>query len=149
MYWGCCGQDATGISVNSGTGFFNPLAFVLPAGGQFGNAGRDTIPGPGLVSLNASFGRPFTFGERKSLEFRFDATNVLNQVNITGIGTTVNAANYGLPLTASAMRSMSVTFEVQVLMAFRTQKRDRRGMLLGLPAAGLDQAGSPERDLLN
>lgn len=101
--------DATGLPIDSGSGYFNPLAFVLPPGGQFGNAGRNTIPGPGMVSVNASFGRPFSFGERRVLEFRFDATNALNQVNISGVGTTLNAATYGLPLAVGAMRSMSVT----------------------------------------
>jgi hypothetical protein len=105
--------DATGLPVESGSGYFNPLAFTLPPAGQFGNAGRNTIPGPGLVSVNASFGRPFTFGERRSVEFRFDATNVLNQVNITSVGTTVNASNYGLPLAAGAMRSISVTLRLR------------------------------------
>lgn len=101
--------NATGIPANSGSGYFNPLAFALPTPGTFGTAGRNTIEGPGLFSLNASFGRPFTFGERKVLEFRFDGTNVLNTVNITGVGTTVNSTTFGLPLAASAMRSLSVT----------------------------------------
>ena len=89
--------------------YFNTAAFVLPPAGFFGNAGRNTITGPGPVSLNASFGRGFGLGERRNLEFRFDANNVLNQVNITGIGTTVNSSTYGLPLAAGAMRSVSIT----------------------------------------
>jgi hypothetical protein len=101
--------DATGLPVTAGSGFFNTAAFILPVPGYFGNAGRNTIPGPGMVSLNASFGRSFGLGERRALEFRFDGTNVLNQVNIAGIGTTLNSATYGLPLSAGAMRSMSVT----------------------------------------
>ena len=95
--------------IDAGTGYFNTLAFVLPLPGQFGNAGRNTIPGPGSVSLNASFGRGFGLGERRNLEFRFEANNVLNHVNIAGIGTTVNGATYGLALSAAAMRSASLT----------------------------------------
>jgi len=101
--------NATGLPIDAGSGYFNTLAFVLPAPGFFGNAGRNTIPGPGMVSLNGSFGRSFGLGERRNLEFRFDATNALNHVNIASYGTTINAATYGLPLSASAMRSMSVT----------------------------------------
>ena len=100
--------DATGIPVESGAGFFNTAAFILPVPGSFGDAGRNTIPGPGLVTASASFGRSFPFGDRRSFEFRLDASNVLNHVNITGVGTTVNANNYGLPLAAGAMRSVSV-----------------------------------------
>jgi len=101
--------DATGLPVEDGAGFFNTAAFVLPLPGQFGTAGRNTIPGPGSVGLNASFGRGFGLGERRNLEFRFDASNVLNQVNISSVGTTLNSATYGLPLSAASMRSVALT----------------------------------------
>ena len=101
--------DATGQPVTSGGGFFNLAAFAVPPSGQFGNAGRNTIPGPNLVSVNAAFGRSFQFGDtRRRLEFRAEANNVLNQVSYTNIGTVVNAVNYGLPTAASAMRSMDI-----------------------------------------
>ena len=100
--------DATGEPVSSGTGFFNTLAFTKPTG-EFGNAGRNTIPGPNLVSVNAAFGRSFQFGDtRRRLEFRAEANNVLNQVSYTNIGTVVGAVNYGLPTAASGMRTMDI-----------------------------------------
>ena len=100
--------DATGLDLASATGFFNLAAFTVPPVGEFGNAGRNTIPGPNLVSLNTAFGRSFQFGEsRRRLELRLEGTNVLNQVNITNINTVVNATNYGLPISASAMRSLT------------------------------------------
>lgn len=101
--------DATGLPVESGSGLFNPAAFTVPPVGQFGNAGRNTIPGPGLVSVNAAFGRSFQFGDtRRRLEFRAEANNVLNQVNFTNYGTVVNATNYGLPTSASGMRTLDM-----------------------------------------
>ena len=94
---------------SSGSGFFNLAAFTVPPPGQFGNAGRNTIPGPNLVSVNAAFGRSFQFGEtRRRLEFRAEANNVLNEVNYTNINTVVNAINYGLPMSASAMRTLVI-----------------------------------------
>ncbi|MGA3072506.1 MAG: TonB-dependent receptor [Bryobacteraceae bacterium] len=100
--------DATGEPVSSGSGFFNTLAFTKPTG-EFGNAGRNTIPGPNLVSVNAAFGRSFQFGDtRRRLEFRAEANNVLNQVSYTNFGTVVGAANYGLPISASGMRSLDI-----------------------------------------
>lgn len=99
--------DATGAPVSSGAGLFNLAAFAVPPPGQFGNAGRNTIPGPNLVSVNAAFGRSFQFGDtRRRLEFRAEANNVLNQVNYTNFGTVVNSVNYGLPAAASGMRTM-------------------------------------------
>jgi hypothetical protein len=101
--------DSTGLPVESGSGFFNLAAFTVPPSEQFGNAGRNTIPGPNLVSVNMTFGRSFQFGDtRRRLEFRAEANNVLNQVSYTNIGTVVNASNYGLPIAASAMRTLDI-----------------------------------------
>jgi hypothetical protein len=101
--------EATGASLASDTGFFNLAAFSIPPVGEFGDAGRNTIPGPNLLSVNAAFGRSFQFGEtRRRLELRLEANNVLNQVNYTNINTVVNAINYGLPSSATGMRTLSV-----------------------------------------
>lgn len=98
--------DATGEPIDSGSGFFNLDAFTVVPAGQYGNAGRNTIPGPGLFSLNAAFARSFTFAERKRLEFRVESNNVLNHVNYTNLYTVVNSVNYGLPSAAGAMRTL-------------------------------------------
>jgi hypothetical protein len=101
--------DATGLPIESGAGLFNLAAFTVPPSGQFGNAARNTIPGPDLVSVNAAFGRSFQFGDtRRRLEFRAEANNVLNQVSYTNYATVVNATNYGLPTAASAMRTLDI-----------------------------------------
>lgn len=100
--------EATGESLASSVGFFNLDAFTAPPPGEFGNAGRNTIPGPGLISLNAAFGRSFQFGEsRRRLELRLEANNVLNQVNYTNVNTVVGAINYGAPISASGTRTLS------------------------------------------
>ena len=46
-----------GLPVDSGSGFFNTAAFAIPASGTFGNAGRDTIPGPDTFTMNANMSR--------------------------------------------------------------------------------------------
>jgi trimeric autotransporter adhesin len=100
--------EATGESISTGSGFFNLGAFTTPMPGTFGDAGRNTITGPGLVSLNLGFGRSFQFGDsRRRLELRFEGSNVLNHVNYTSINTVVNATNYGLPVSASGMRTVT------------------------------------------
>jgi hypothetical protein len=107
--------DATGLPINAGSGPFNLLAFSVPPPGQYGNAGRGTIPGPGIISLNATFGRTVYFGEsaRRTLDFRLSANNVLNHVNITSWGTVVNSASYGLPVAAGAMRTLSLVIRMR------------------------------------
>jgi len=104
--------DATGLPIESGSGFFNLAAFTVPAAGEFGNAGRNTIPGPGLFSMNLSLQRTITLHERTRLQIRVDATNVTNHVNITGFGTVVNSINYGVPSSAGAMRTLSATLRL-------------------------------------
>jgi hypothetical protein len=77
--------------------------------GEFGDAGRDTIPGLFHLSVNASLNRAFRFGEsRRQLQLRISANNVMNHVTITSVGTTVNSATYGLPIAASGTRTVSV-----------------------------------------
>jgi hypothetical protein len=97
--------DATTLSINGGE-FFNLAAFTSPPAGRFGDAGRNTIPGPSQFSLNAAVGRYFSLGERRRIEFRVEANNLLNQVNYTNLNTVVNASNYGLPSAAAAMRTI-------------------------------------------
>ena len=96
--------DATGSPIGAGPEPFNLLAFTVPAIGQYGNAGRNTIRGPGTLSLNSTFGRTIQFGDsaRRSLDMRLSANNILNHVNITSWGTVVNSANYGLPVGAAS-----------------------------------------------
>jgi hypothetical protein len=102
--------EATGFPIQGPNGkYFNTAAFATPVPGQFGNAGRETIPGLFKISVNSNMNRSFRFGEsRRTLTFSMSANNVLNHVTITGIGTTVNAANYGLPTAASATRTLSL-----------------------------------------
>ncbi len=106
--------EATGESIESGTGFFNLNAFTVPLTAEYGNAGRNTIPGPGLFNLNLAFGRSFSLGERRrSIDFRFETNNVLNHVNYTGYYTVVNAVNYGLPSGAGATRTLDVVVRLR------------------------------------
>ena len=52
---------------------------------------------------------PSGFGEpRRSLQLRLSANNALNHVVITGVGTTVNSATYGLPTAASRTRVVTL-----------------------------------------
>ena len=102
--------QATGQGIDDGTyQFFNLQAFTTPAAGQYGNAGRNTIPGLFNMSTNMSLNRAFRFKEsRRQMQLRLSASNALNHVTITGIGTTVNSSSYGLATAASATRVVSL-----------------------------------------
>ena len=91
----------------------NPAAYVVPLAGEWGNAGRDSITGPAQFSLNASLGRVFQVSDRFSLDIRVDATNALNHVTFPNWNTTITNAQFGLPTTANAMRSVQTTLRLR------------------------------------
>src|SRR5262249_37192106 len=67
--------EASGLPID-GDPYFNLAAFTLPLAGQYGNAGRNTIPGLFRTSLNSSFGRAFRFADsRRQLQLRISANN--------------------------------------------------------------------------
>jgi hypothetical protein len=86
--------------------YLNPAAFTVPAAGQWGTAGRNSVRGPSQFSLNAGLGRTFLLGERLSLDWRLDATNVLNRVTYSTINTLVGSSQFGLPTQANTMRKI-------------------------------------------
>ncbi len=100
--------DATGLAVAASGVLFNTAAFSTPASGMWGNAGRNTIPGPSTFYLNASVGRIFRPGERRSADLQVQAQNLLNHVVITNWGTVLDSANYGLATGAAGMRRISI-----------------------------------------
>ena len=105
--------DYTGASIyNNNSGLFlNPAAFVKPTG-SFGNAGRDIITGPAQFSMAASLGRTFRINDRLNANLRFDATNAINHVTFPSWNTTVGSQQFGLPMTANAMRTIQTTVRV-------------------------------------
>jgi hypothetical protein len=94
------------IYLQSGGAFLNPAAFAAPAAGEWGNAARNSITGPGQFSLNASLTRSFKLTERVSMDLQVNATNVLNHVTFPRWNTTVNSGQFGLPTSANGMRTL-------------------------------------------
>jgi hypothetical protein len=88
---------------------FNPNAFALPPAGYYGNAGRDIIQGPMQFSMSGAASRTIRIGERKNLDIRFEAQNLLNHFAYTGYNMTFGTAQFGLPTGATATRSFNMT----------------------------------------
>ena len=106
--------DYTGASLYDAPSglFLNPAAYVAPAPGQWGNAGRNTITGPQVFSLNASAQRTFRINDRFSATLRFDSVNTLNHPTFPSWGTTISSAQFGLQNNANPMRSVQTTLRV-------------------------------------
>ena len=93
--------------------YVNPAAFTAPAQGQWGTAGRNSITGPAQFSLNVGITRTFLLSSRWSMDWRTDATNVLNRVTYSGINTIVGSPQFGLPNRANAMRKLLSSLRVR------------------------------------
>ncbi|HYZ84213.1 MAG TPA: TonB-dependent receptor [Bryobacteraceae bacterium] len=86
------------------TRYFNTDAFVDRLGQdpnritefRYGTAGRNTIEGPGVVSVDASLNKFFRFTERQNLEFRWEVFNAPNRPNFAPPGTTLRTPTYGV-----------------------------------------------------
>lgn len=61
--------------------FFNTNAFSTPAPFTFGNAGRNTIPGPGNNIFDFGLSRQFKLREGHSIQFRAESFNTFNHPN--------------------------------------------------------------------
>ncbi len=61
--------------------YFNPKCFTLPTAGFYGNAGRNTLTGPGLANLDVSLQKSIAIKERMTLLFRTDAFNITNHAD--------------------------------------------------------------------
>ena len=62
--------------------YFNPNAFSAPAYGTVGNAGRDSLFGPGYADWDLSLLKSTPVTERTKLQFRAEFFNVLNHTNL-------------------------------------------------------------------
>lgn len=90
-------------------GWFNTAAFRLPDPGSFGNAGRNTIQGPGSWTIDLGLARSIPVGgEGMRLILQADATNLLNHVNYTGLNTIVNSRGFGRITSVSDMRRIQL-----------------------------------------
>jgi hypothetical protein len=61
--------------------FFNPTAFGYANPGEFGDAGRNILEGPGLVILDFMLHKDFRVTEGKQLQFRAEFFNLPNTPN--------------------------------------------------------------------
>jgi hypothetical protein len=89
--------------------FFNTAVFSIPAPGTFGNAGRNTIIGPGTSSMNLGLTKNITFDTR-GLSIQLLASNVFNTVQFASIDTVVNSPTFGQVTSVRPMRRMQLLF---------------------------------------
>jgi len=100
--------------------YYNTSQFVPSALGYFGNLGRDTLIGPGLVNFDFSLFKDFPVTEKSRLQFRAEIFNLLNHVNF-GTPNTTNFLANGQPNAAAGQITVTGTRtprEIQFAMKF-------------------------------
>jgi hypothetical protein len=101
------------------TQWFNPNAFVLPAPGTFGNLGRGTLRGPGLVGMDVSLFKDTKLSEKVGMQFRAECFNVLNHTNFNTPNLTVFSGGAVNPtagqISATATPSRQIQFGLKLI----------------------------------
>jgi hypothetical protein len=75
------GVCPNGAAVGTPSCWFNPSAFAVPPAGQFGNAGRNILRGPGFAQFDPSIHKAFAITERRKITVGVEAYNVFNHPN--------------------------------------------------------------------
>jgi hypothetical protein len=75
--------------------WINLAAFSVPAGGTFGNAGRNLVRGPALWQADVGLDKRFPIRERLSLDFRVEAFNLFNRAQFGNPASDFSTASFG------------------------------------------------------
>jgi Carboxypeptidase regulatory-like domain len=86
--------------------WFNTSAFVANKPGQFGNAARNPLEGPGAFNMDIALMRRIRITERHSVQIRAEAFNVLNHPTFGNPRSSLTDTNFGRILSANDPRIM-------------------------------------------
>ena len=75
--------------------YVNPALYVANATGTFGNAGHNSLRGPGFFDVDMALSRTFKLYEQLALDVRAEAFNVLNHPNFMTPNANISSANFG------------------------------------------------------
>jgi hypothetical protein len=81
--------------VGGGIRFLNPLAFAQPAAGTLGTSQRNAFRGPGSKSIDLVLSRAFSVKSQQNVEFRIEAFNAMNWLQLANPSTARNSATFG------------------------------------------------------
>ncbi|MGA2715120.1 MAG: carboxypeptidase regulatory-like domain-containing protein [Bryobacteraceae bacterium] len=84
--------------------WFNRSCFVANGPGAYGTAGRDSLRAPGQVVANVAVSRSFAVHEKQVIQFRAEAFNLPNLVNLGAPTATLTSALFGKITTAGDPR---------------------------------------------
>jgi len=93
--------------------WFNTAAFSIPTA-CFGDAPRNSVVGPGSFNINTNVTKTIPFGRDglRRLDFSWNASNLLNHPNYTGLSTVLGSSTFGQITSVGSMRSMTFTTRI-------------------------------------
>ncbi len=75
--------------------WFNVAAFTRVPAGQFGNAGRNILRGPGYAAFDLSLQRRLSFSQRFAATLRWDIFNMFDRANFGNPNTDITGSTVG------------------------------------------------------
>src|SRR5204863_901446 len=89
--------DLTGNPyAKNGYQWLDPAAFRAPAPGSYGNLEANSLVGPNWFNLDVGLVRSFRVAGEQQVQFRLEAFNVLNRVQLGLPVASLNAPNFGV-----------------------------------------------------
>jgi hypothetical protein len=86
--------ETLGKAGDDGT-WFDTSAFARPTGVRFGNVGRNSMRGPGVVNTDLSLFRTFKLTEKLNLQFRAESFNLSNTPHFANPNGNANSSSFG------------------------------------------------------
>jgi hypothetical protein len=106
------------LSHRSTAEWFNTAAYAVPTFGTYGNAGRNSLRGPNYWDLDTSVFRQFPVGEGRQFEFRAEAFNLANHVNLgQPDGTITDGPSFGT-INSTAYGNTALNRQLQIAVKF-------------------------------
>ena len=97
--------DAGKLGNPTSTLWFDPTAYLVPALGTQGTAGRNTVRGPGTERVDFSLSKRFPI-DKARVEFRWGVFNLLNHTNFGTPDSNISNMTVGTITTADEGRNM-------------------------------------------
>jgi hypothetical protein len=77
------------------TDWISPAAFSIPANETWGNAGKNSVQGPGLFQIDAALSRSIKTSERTSVMLRMEVFNLFNHAELGNPNTNFSSPSFG------------------------------------------------------
>jgi hypothetical protein len=93
--------------------WFDPTAFISPAAYSFGNDSRTEpqVYAPGALGMSAMLQKEFRFREKRWIDFRCQAGNVLNHFNPGAPNTNIGSPGVGTVTAGNGGRGLTLTLK--------------------------------------